>query len=40
MLTIRNLARIVWIHVAEREGDQGKEDLLGKLYHSPNVTPS
>jgi len=33
VLTTRNLARIVWIHAAERDGDLGKEDLIGKLYH-------
>lgn len=27
----RNLARYLWIHVEEREGEMGKEDLLGKL---------
>jgi predicted membrane chloride channel (bestrophin family) len=32
VLTTRNLARLVWIHGKEREGDLGKEDLLGKLY--------
>jgi len=32
VLTTRNLARIVWIHAAERDGDLGKEDLIGKLY--------
>jgi putative membrane protein len=28
---IRNLARYFWVHVDEREGDVGKEDLLAKL---------
>ncbi|KAL6711002.1 hypothetical protein ACN47E_006877 [Coniothyrium glycines] len=27
----QNLARTIWIHSAEREGDLGKEDLLNKL---------
>ena len=27
-----NLARMIWINVKEREGDMGKEDLLGKMY--------
>ena len=27
----QNLARTIWIHAAEREGDIGKEDLLAKL---------
>ena len=26
-----NLARMVWINVKERDGEQGKEDLLGKM---------
>jgi len=26
-----NLARIFWLHAREREGDEGKEDLLAKL---------
>ncbi|KAG9203469.1 hypothetical protein G6514_002836 [Epicoccum nigrum] len=30
-LVSQNLARTVWIHTDEREGDLGKEDLLGKL---------
>lgn len=28
----QNLARTIWIHTSEREGDLGKEDLLNKLY--------
>ncbi|KAF2180613.1 UPF0187-domain-containing protein [Zopfia rhizophila CBS 207.26] len=27
----QNLARTIWIHTIEREGEQGKEDLLAKL---------
>ncbi|PWW73665.1 UPF0187-domain-containing protein [Tuber magnatum] len=27
----RNLARIIWIHMSEREGGQGMDDVLGKL---------
>ena len=27
----QNLARTIWIHASEREGDLGKEDLLSKL---------
>ncbi|PQE26366.1 hypothetical protein CJF30_00001107 [Rutstroemia sp. NJR-2017a BBW] len=27
----RNLARYLWVHIQEREGDLGKEDLLGKV---------
>ena len=26
-----NLARMIWVNVKERDGDQGKEDLLGKM---------
>ncbi|EAW12575.1 UPF0187 domain membrane protein [Aspergillus clavatus NRRL 1] len=29
--TSRNLARTIWVNTAEREGELGKEDLLGKL---------
>lgn len=31
ILTTRNLARLVWVHAKEREGENGKEDLIGKL---------
>jgi predicted membrane chloride channel (bestrophin family) len=31
-LTTHNLARIIWVHAREREGDQNKEDLLAKMY--------
>ncbi|OCK78405.1 UPF0187-domain-containing protein [Lepidopterella palustris CBS 459.81] len=27
----QNLARTIWVHAKEREGEQGKEDLLAKL---------
>lgn len=27
----QNLARTIWIHASEREGDLGKEDLLAKV---------
>ena len=30
-LASRNLARIIWIHVKEREGEQAKDDLIAKL---------
>lgn len=30
-LTIHNLARVVWIHCQEREGDLATEDLLSKV---------
>ncbi|KAG2420402.1 hypothetical protein HFD88_005203 [Aspergillus terreus] len=29
--TSRNLARLIWVHINEREGDHGKVDLLRKL---------
>ncbi|CAG8883286.1 unnamed protein product [Penicillium salamii] len=29
--TSRNLSRIIWINTGEREGDEGKEDILRKL---------
>lgn len=32
LLVSQNLARTIWIHTAEREGELGKEDLLAKLY--------
>jgi putative membrane protein len=28
----QNLARTIWIHTSERDGELGKEDLLNKLY--------
>jgi ion channel-forming bestrophin family protein len=31
-LQTTNLARLIWVNVKERDGDQGKEDLLGKMY--------
>lgn len=31
MIQCRNLARYVWVHVGEREGDQGTADLLQKV---------
>ncbi|KAF2488285.1 hypothetical protein BU16DRAFT_532315 [Lophium mytilinum] len=31
VLTSQNLVRLIWIHADEREGDLGKEDLLGKI---------
>jgi ion channel-forming bestrophin family protein len=31
ILVGQNLARTIWIHAGEREGDLGKEDLLEKL---------
>lgn len=31
--TSRNLARIIWVHIGEREGEENsKVDLLRKLY--------
>jgi hypothetical protein len=31
-LTSRNLARVIWVHIPEREGEFAKEDLLAKMY--------
>ncbi|KAH7382448.1 Bestrophin, RFP-TM, chloride channel-domain-containing protein [Phaeosphaeria sp. MPI-PUGE-AT-0046c] len=31
ILVSQNMARTIWIHTAEREGELGKEDLLNKL---------
>lgn len=31
LLVGQNLARTIWIHAAERDGEVGKEDLLAKL---------
>ncbi|KAI9735061.1 MAG: hypothetical protein M1818_006638 [Claussenomyces sp. TS43310] len=30
-LASRNLARLIWVHIPEREGELGKDDLLAKL---------
>lgn len=30
--TSRNMARLIWVHTDEREGEMGKVDLLRKLY--------
>lgn len=30
--TSRNIARLIWLHVREREGEFAKDDLLYKLY--------
>lgn len=30
-LASQNLARLIWVHADEREGDMGKQDLLAKL---------
>ena len=27
----QNLARVIWVHTKEREGELGKQDLLGKI---------
>jgi hypothetical protein len=31
MIQCRNVARYIWVHVEEREGEQGKQDLLQKV---------
>lgn len=35
MFVGHNIARTIWIHTKEREGQQGKEDLLQKVYVWP-----
>jgi hypothetical protein len=30
-MTSHNLARVFWVHGYEREGEEGKEDLLAKM---------
>lgn len=30
-LVSRNLSRTIWYHISEREGEEGKEDLLSKV---------
>ncbi|KAJ6262161.1 hypothetical protein Dda_2966 [Drechslerella dactyloides] len=30
-LNVRNMARLIWIHIREREGPDGEDDLLAKL---------
>lgn len=32
LLVGQNFSRTVWVHVAERDGELGKEDLLAKMY--------
>lgn len=34
-LVSQNLARTIWIHTDERDGELGKHDLLAKLYVLP-----
>ena len=38
-LTCENLSRVIWVHAREREGEQGKEDLLAKMSvcHLPTL---
>jgi ion channel-forming bestrophin family protein len=31
-VTTQSIARILWVHVKERQGQQGKEDLLAKVF--------
>lgn len=33
----QNMARTIWYHAGERDGELGKEDLLNKLYVFDNV---
>jgi hypothetical protein len=37
--TTQNLARVIWVHAKEREGELGKEDLLAKVFVSPSHSP-
>jgi putative membrane protein len=30
-LTSQSMARVIWIHAREREGEEGKDDLLAKM---------
>ncbi|EPS45210.1 hypothetical protein H072_782 [Dactylellina haptotyla CBS 200.50] len=30
-LNVRNMARLIWVHIREREGPDGEEDVLAKL---------
>jgi hypothetical protein len=32
IMTTRMFARVVWVHVKERDGELGKDDLIGKLF--------
>jgi putative membrane protein len=31
-VTTQSLARIIWTHTKERKGEDGKDDLLAKMY--------
>jgi ion channel-forming bestrophin family protein len=33
LMTTRMFARVLWVHVKERTGEDGKEDILAKLLH-------
>ena len=35
--TSQSLARIIWTHAKEREGEQGKDDLMAKMCVFPHV---
>jgi len=32
LMTTRAFTRVVWVHVKERDGDLGKDDLIAKLF--------
>jgi len=34
LMTTRMFVRVVWVHVKERDGELGKDDLIAKLFHS------
>jgi len=36
----RNMARMIWLHCRERDGELGKQDLLSKLYVFRPCDPS
>ena len=40
ILTSQNLGRVFWVHSKEREGEEGKKDLLAKLLVSSQCRPS
>lgn len=37
MLVSQTLAREIWVSASERDGEEGKEDVLGKLYCPPTT---
>jgi hypothetical protein len=39
-MTTRMWTRVLWVHVREREGELGKDDLIAKLFLQVIYTPS